>query len=169
VEEAVENLMDVTCCVIGNDELRTSFLQESIYSADMLDFDDKYIKGGGAQTGKSASGFVIPARLDETTTKNIQEAAKKVYKAIGCSGIARVDFLYNKETKQFFANEVNPLPGTLYHHLWKASGVELDELLKELIKFGEEKYEQRKQINFTFESSVLKNLGSGKMKGGKLK
>jgi D-alanine-D-alanine ligase len=168
VEEAVENLMDVTCCVIGNDELRASSLQESIYSADMLDFDDKYIKGGGAQTGKSQSGFVIPARLDETTTKNIQEAAKKVYKAIGCSGIARVDFLYNKETKQFFANEVNPLPGTLYHHLWKASGMELDELLKNLIKFAEEKYEQRKQINFTFESSVLKNLGGGKMKGGKL-
>ena len=169
VEEAVENLMDVTCCVIGNDELKASYLQESIYSADMLDFDDKYIKGGGAQTGKSSSGFVIPARLDEATTKNIQEAAKKVYKAIGCSGIARVDFLYNRETKQFFANEVNPLPGTLYHHLWKASGLELDELLKQLIKFAEEKHEQKKEINFTFESSVLTNLGSGKMKGGKLK
>ena len=169
VEEGVENLMDVTCCVIGNEELTASELQESIYSSEMLDFDDKYVKGGGAQTGNAQGGFVIPATLDEATTKNIQEAAKKVYKALGCSGIARVDFLYNKDSKKFFANEVNPLPGTLYHHLWKASGMELDELLKNLIKFAEEKYEQRKQINFTFESSVLKNLGGGKMKGGKLK
>jgi D-alanine-D-alanine ligase len=79
-----------------------------------------------------------------------------------------VDFLYNKQTKEFFANEVNPLPGTLYHHLWKASGLELDQLLQELIKFAEEKYRQKREITFTFESSVLKQLGGSKLKSNKL-
>jgi len=117
----------------------------------------------GRKPAKAENKLVIPARLDEATTLAIQNSAKQVYKALGCSGIARVDYLYNKQTKQFFANEVNPLPGTLYHHLWKASGLELDELLKELIKLAEEKFEQKQQINFTFESSVLTNLGKGKL------
>jgi D-alanine-D-alanine ligase len=169
VEEGVENLMDVTCCVIGNNELRASLLQESVFNKDLFDFEDKYISDGGSQTGKAINNLVIPARLDEATTKVIQDCALKVYRALDCSGIARVDFLYNKQTKEFFANEVNPLPGTLYHHLWKASGLELDQLLQELIKFAEEKLEQKRQINFTFESSVLTNLGKGKLGPAKLK
>ncbi len=167
VEEVVENLMDVTCCVIGNETLTASLLQESVFSKDLFDFEDKYITDGGGQTGKAQNSLVIPARLPEDITKKIQEAAKEVYKAVECSGIARVDFLYNKVTKEFFANEINPLPGTLYHHLWKASGLELPELLKKLIAFAEEEYKLKRSINYTFESSVLKNLGGSK--GSKLK
>ncbi len=169
VEEGVENLMDVTCCLIGNENPRASLLQESVFKDDLFNFEDKYISEGGAQTGKALNNLVIPARLDDATTSAIQESAKKVYKTLGLSGISRVDFLYNKQTKEFFANEINPLPGTLYHHLWKASGVELDQLLKELIKFAQEKHEQSKQTNFTFESSVLKQLNGSKLKSAKLK
>jgi len=169
VEEGVENLMDVTCCIVGNNELRASLLQESVFKDDLFDFEDKYISDGGSQTGKAINNLIIPARLDTSTTSAIQNTAIKVYKALGCSGIARVDFLYNKQTKEFFANEVNPLPGTLYHHLWKASGLELDRLLELLIKLAEEKSEQKQQITFTFESSVLTNLGKGKLGGGKTK
>ncbi len=168
VEEGVENLMDVTCCVIGNEDPQASKLQESIFSAELFDFEEKYLKQGGAQTGKAQNSLVIPARLDETTTKEIQDTAKLVYKILGCSGIARVDFLYDKQQKKFYANEVNPLPGTLYHHLWKASGLELPELLEKLIKFAQEKYDQKRQVNFTFESSILKQLNSTKLKSSKL-
>lgn len=169
VEEAVENVMDVTCCVIGNHELRASELQESVFNSDLFGFEEKYLKDGGAQTGKAQNSLVIPARLPKETTNQIKETAKQVFKALGCSGIARVDFLVEKETGKFFANEVNPLPGTLYHHLWKASGLELPELLKELIKLAEENYEEKKKVNYTFESSILKNIGFGKLGEGNLK
>jgi len=169
VEEAVNDVMDVTCCVIGNETLTASFLQESLYNKDMFGFEEKYLKEGGAQTGKSQSSLVIPARLDEVITKAIQETAKQVYKALGCSGIARVDFLFDKQLNKFFANEVNPLPGTLYHHLWKASGIEFNQLLQKLIAFADENYKQKKEINSTFESSVLTSLGSAKLKSSKLK
>jgi D-alanine-D-alanine ligase len=168
VEEAVENLMDITCCVIGNQNPRASLLQESVYTQDMFNFEDKYITDGGSQTGKAVNKMVIPARIDESLTKQIQETAIKVYKAVECKGIARVDFLLNKETKQFYANEINPLPGTLYHHLWKASGVELDELLKMLLEFAEEEFKEKRSVNFTFESSVLKGFGGAKGKFGKM-
>jgi D-alanine-D-alanine ligase len=169
VEEAVENLMDVTCCIIGNSDLIASKLQESVFTQDLFGFEDKYLKEGGAQIGKAQNSLVIPARLDTDLTAKIQETAKKVYKLLECGGIARVDFLVNKETKELFANEVNPLPGTLYHHLWKASGIELDELLQKLIGFAREKHEEKGKVNFSFESSVLKNLEGSKLGSQKLK
>ncbi len=168
VEEVVENLIDVTCCLIGNNEVRASELQESLYSIDLFSFEDKYLKDGGAQTGKSQRSVVIPARLDDNITLGIKDTAKKVYKLLECTGIARVDFLVDRSTKQFFANEVNPLPGTLYHHLWQASGLELPELLEELIKFAFERNEQNRQTSRYFESSVLTKLNSSTFKSSKL-
>lgn len=168
IEEGVNNVMDVTCCVMGNETLTTSLLQESVFSSDLFGFEEKYLKDGGAQLGKAENSLVIPARLDEKITKSIQETAKEVYKALGCSGIARVDFLVDKQSKKFYANEVNPLPGTLYHHLWKASGLELEDVLKSLIRLAEEKYAEKRSLNITFESNILKQLSGGKF-GGKLK
>lgn len=168
VEVAVENLMDVTCCIMGNHNLTASLLQESVFNNELFGFEDKYLKDGGAQTGKAQNSLVIPARLDAEVTKKIQDTAKWVYKSLGCKGIARVDFLVDKQTKIFYANEVNPLPGTLYHHLWKASGVELGQLLENLIQFAEEEYKEKRKVNYTFESSVLKNLRGSKVGGSKL-
>lgn len=163
VEKAVENLMDVTCCVIGNDDPTPSLLQESVFESGFFSYEEKYLKGGGAQTGNATQSIIIPARLDKKTTEEIQKAAVAAYKVIGCSGIARVDFLYDKKTKKWFANEVNTLPGTLYHHLWKKSGVSFEELLKKLISFAEEKYQKKKQITYTFNSNILTQASSNKL------
>ncbi len=168
VEEVVENLMDVTCCLMGNREVKPSELQESLYSMDLFSFEDKYLTDGGAQTGKSQRSVVIPARVSEAMTEKIKQTAIAVYKLLECSGIARVDFLINRQTQEFFANEVNPLPGTLYHHLWQASGVDLPELLNSLIKLAQEKHQQTRQANRYFESSVLSNLNGSKFKSNKL-
>jgi D-alanine-D-alanine ligase len=168
VEEGVKDVMDVTCCVIGNEDLTASVLQESVFSSDLFDFEEKYLKEGGAQLGNSSSGLVIPARLDDSITKAIQETAKQVYNVLGCSGIARVDFLVDKHSKMFYANEVNPLPGTLYHHLWKASGMETEELVQKLITLAEEKHKQKRDVSFTFESNILKQLNGAKLQSKKL-
>src|SRR3989338_6453700 len=162
-EKAIENLMDVTCCLIGNDNPTPSLLQESVFSSGFFSYEDKYLKDGGAQTGKATQSIIIPARLNSKTTKEIHDAAVKAYQIIGCSGIARVDFLYDKKTKKWFANEINTLPGTLYHHLWKKSGLEFGELLKRLIGYAEEKFRVKKNITYTFESSILTQASSNKL------
>ena len=163
VEKCITDLMDVTCCLIGNNDPQPSLLQESIFQSEFFSYEDKYLKGGGAQTGKATKSIIIPARLDTKTTKEIQNAAVKAYLILGCSGIARVDFLYDKTTKKWYANEVNTLPGTLYHHLWKKSGVPFGELLKKLIGFAEEKYQKKKQITYTFDSNILTQASSTKL------
>lgn len=163
VEECVTDLMDATVCVIGNDKPVASLIQESVFQSDFFSYEDKYLKEGGAQTGKAQNSIVIPARLDTKTTKAIREAAVNIYKLFGCSGIARVDFLYDKRGKKWYANEINTLPGTLYHHLWKKTGVEFGDLLLRLVGYAEEKYRAKKNITHTFESTILSNTSGKKL------
>lgn len=163
VEEAVEPLMDITCCVIGNKQLKPSLLQESVFNDELFSYEDKYLNEGGAQLGNAKSSIMIPARLDEQTTKQIQEMALKVYQELECSGIARIDFLYNKKSGQFFVNEINPLPGTVYHHLWKESGVSLKELIDILLRSAEERWEEKNKLTLTFNSEILKQANSLKL------
>ena len=169
VEVCITDLMDVTCCVIGNDVPIPSLLQEAVFGDDLFSYEDKYLQDGGAQLGNAKNSIVIPARLDGPDTKHTQDLAVKVYKLLGCSGIARVDFLYDKKAKKIYANEVNTLPGTIYHHLWKKSGIELGELVTKLISFAEEKYAKKKLYTQTFASDLLKYANSVKLqvKGGK--
>ncbi|MFZ2188374.1 MAG: D-alanine--D-alanine ligase family protein [Candidatus Moraniibacteriota bacterium] len=167
VEEGVENLMDITCCVIGNDELEASLIQESVFQSELFDFKEKYLVDGGAQLGNATNSLVIPARLDEQTSKNVQDLAKKIYSGVGASGIARVDFLYDKVAKKVYANEINPMPGTVYHHLWKASGLELDALLKKLIDFAISRHSEKNKFKYTFDSDMMSFANSVKLSLGK--
>jgi len=163
VEESVEDLMDITVVILGNENPKYSLIQESTYSKDFFSYEDKYLNDGGAQLGNAEKSIVIPARLDDKTTKEIQEMAKEIYELMELSGTARVDFLYNKIYKKYYANEINTLPGTLYHHLWKQSGVSLSELLKTLVDLAIERKSKENRLTFTFESTILKSANSNKL------
>lgn len=155
VEEGVPNAMDLTCAVIGNDAPQASLVQESIFTEDFFSYEDKYIAGGGAQLGNAKQSIIIPAPIDEATTTAVQNLAKEVFLKFECSGTARVDFLYDKESKKLFVNEINPLPGTLYHHLWEKSDMPLPSLLKRLIALAVEKNKKKQGIISTFSSNIL--------------
>ncbi|MBI5220862.1 MAG: D-alanine--D-alanine ligase [Candidatus Liptonbacteria bacterium] len=168
VEESVENLMDVTCAVMGPTvSPRPSLTLETTFEDVFYSYQDKYLNEGGTQTGQAKNRIIIPARLPDKTNREIQQLAVRIYQLFGCSGIARVDFLYDTKKKKVFANEVNTLPGTLYEHLWRASGVEFGELLTILLKTAETRQQERQKLIYSFESDVLKKLGSLKLKGGK--
>lgn len=165
VEESLEDLMDVTCCVIGNENPTSSLLQESLFDgSEFFSYEDKYLKEGGAQLGKAVSNMVIPARLDAQTTKTIRETAVQIYKILGCSGIARIDFLYDTKQKKAYANEINPMPGTVYHHLWQSSGLPLEKLLEKLIELAIKRHQAKKGLLTVFESDILRRLGGAKIK-----
>lgn len=164
VEEAVENLTDITCAVLGNNEPIASLLQESAFAGNFFDYEEKYIKGGGAQTGNAEKKIIIPGRIDIKTTKEIQDAAIQIFKLFGCSGIARVDFLYDKTAQKWYANEINTIPGTLYHHLWKASGISFEKLLKQLINLAEETHRKKNSVTTAFASDILIKTASGKLR-----
>jgi D-alanine-D-alanine ligase len=163
IEESVENLVDITCAVRGYKDPQASLLQESSFSADLFSYEDKYLSDGGAQLGQADKKMAIPANLDEETTKDIQSASLQIFRALGCCGMARFDFLYNKASRQYFANEINPFPGTLYHHLWQKSGVEIEQLVRGLISDALVRHAEKANSTYSFSSEVL-----GQLKGLKL-
>jgi len=164
VEKAVENLADITVAVMGHSKPVASLIQEAVIEKDLFTYEEKYLEEGGAQLGNAQKKIVIPARLDAKHTDEIRALAVDIFKKFGCSGIARVDFLYDVAAKQYYANEINPLPGTLYHHLWKAGGVEIGDLLERLIAAAGERHEEKARLMHTFDSDILKFANSVKLK-----
>jgi D-alanine-D-alanine ligase len=164
VEQAVKNLIEVTLPIIGNKKLTPALLEQPLVtSEDFFDFETKYIQGGkkgGKKDGvKGAQGYSnLPADLSKDLYKKAEKLGMDVYKAVGCEGIARVDMLIDSKTKDVFFNEINPLPGSLYAHNWRAAGISNVMLVQVLIELAEERF-KRKQENVTsFNTNYLKQF-----------
>ena len=156
VERSVENIADVTCAVLSDGEtVQVSEVQESLFQSDLFDYSVKYLEDGGAQTGKAESNLVIPAGISPEHTEQVKDISKKLFKALEANGTMRVDFLLNKETGDLFANEVNTLPGTLYHHLWKKSGTEISVVLEMMLKNGMHRWKESCEIHNDYATDVL--------------
>lgn len=164
IEEGVENLMDITCAVLGNYDPVASLVQESVFQGDHFSYEAKYLEDGGAQLGNAQNSIVIPARISEKMTQEVRDMATKIFALFGCCGMARIDFLHDTKGEKIYANEVNTLPGTLYHHLWKASGIQIQTLLEKLLDFALERHKEKNMKTLTFASSILHYAGSVKLR-----
>lgn len=162
-EEAVNNLIEVTLPIIGNSQLRPSLLEKPLTKAeDFFDFETKYMQGGeGGKKGgsKNAQGYSeLPAKLDEELYKKAEQTGLAIYKALGCCGIARVDMLIDSKSRIVYFNEINPMPGDLYAHNWRAAGVSGIELVKTLVNFAQENWVETQQLNTVFNTNYLKQF-----------
>lgn len=159
VEEAVTNLVEVTVPVMGNLKPVPALVEQPLTeSENFFDFESKYMrsgkKGGGS---KQAQGYSkLPADIPTVLYKRAENLAIDVYKALGCSGIARVDLLIDMHSKEIYFNEVNPLPGSLYEHNWRQSGISSVELVDKLVKLSIERFDSRKNLTTVFTTSYLK-------------
>lgn len=162
-EAAVENLADITCACLGDNETEASLIQESSFSKDFFSYEDKYLEDGGAQLGQAEKNIIIPANLPRRVTKEARAMTQDIFRKLGCSGIARIDFLYDRKKEKLYANEINTLPGTLYHHLWEKSGVKFGDLLARLIELAGKKHEQKQKTSHVFDSEILNQANQVKL------
>jgi D-alanine-D-alanine ligase len=128
---------------------------------DFFDFDTKYMQGGKKGKGKASGsqGYSqIPADLPKELYKKAEQTGLDVYRALGCSGIARVDMLIDSKAGTVYFNEVNPLPGGLYAHNWAKAGVSNVDLVQKLIDFAEERWSQRQKLATSFSTNYLKQF-----------
>ena len=137
---------EIECSVLGNDHPIASLPGEVIAQHEFYDYDAKYIDQQGAL-------LEIPARLNPKTVTAIQELAIKSFKALCCSGMARVDFFLSKNDK-VYVNELNTIPGftkiSMYPKLWQASGISYTELIDRLIQLALEKHQKEKKLKCSF-------------------
>ncbi len=165
VEEEVSNLIEVTLPIIGNNEPKPALLEKPLTSAeDFFDFETKYMQNGGKKGGKKggakgSQGYSeLPAQLPNELYKKAEQTALNVYAALNCSGIARVDLLIDSKTNSVYFNEVNPLPGGLYAHNWRAAGVSSVDLVQSLVRYALEHHAQKQQNTTAFGTNYLKQF-----------
>jgi D-alanine-D-alanine ligase len=144
VERSVENARELECAVLGNEYPEASGVGEIIPGAEFYDYTTKYID--------DRSELVVPAVLEKSETESIRELAIRTFKAIDCSGLARVDF-FMRSDGSVLVNEINTMPGftpiSMYPKLWAAAGVAYGDLIDRLIQFGLERHLDRKDLQTT--------------------
>jgi D-alanine-D-alanine ligase len=166
VEQAVPNLIEVTLPIMGNDELTPAYLEQPLMKPDdFFDFDSKYMGDGKKMGGKKSGGkqgaqgySKIPADLPQPLYDQAEAVGLQVYRALGCSGIARVDMLIDSKAKKVYFNEVNPLPGSLYAHNWRRKGISGHQLVTGLIRLAEQRHTTRARLQTTFSTNFLKQF-----------
>ncbi len=94
-----------------------------------FDFEAKY-------QGKSTE--TTPAVVEEAIAEKVREAAKQVYAAFNCSGVVRIDFIYNEKEGKPYMLEVNTIPGqseaSIVPQQVKAMGWTLKEFYTKLLQ-----------------------------------
>ncbi len=133
VEEFI-NGREIEVAVMGNDSPVASICGEIDSGAEFYDYDAKYVT--------DTSVAYIPARIPEDVEEFVREQAVKIYSAIGCQGLSRVDFFVTHDDNRVVFNEINTLPGftsiSMYPKLFAASGIPYNELIDNLLQLAQE-------------------------------
>jgi D-alanine-D-alanine ligase len=136
---------EIECSVLGNDDPIASVPGEIVPAAEFYDYSAKYVDEG--------SQLLIPAKLTKPEQKTIRELAVRAFRAVDCSGLARVDFLMDPRTRRIYLNEINTMPGftqiSMYPKLWAASGIAYPELIDRLIQLGLERHQEKKKNQYS--------------------
>jgi D-alanine-D-alanine ligase len=142
VEEGID-AREIECSVLGNNDPKAAVPGEIIPRHEFYSYESKYLDPNGAE-------LVIPAPLDSALSDSIRETAVRGYRALCCSGMARVDFFLDKKSGAFFLNEINTLPGftsiSMYPKMWAHSGLEYSRLIDTLIDLALERHRARMKI-----------------------
>ncbi|MCQ2417130.1 MAG: D-alanine--D-alanine ligase [Oscillospiraceae bacterium] len=123
------NGREIEVAVLGNDHPTAATAGEIDAGAEFYDYETKYVT--------STSTPYIPARIDADTMQAVREWAVKIFCALGCAGLSRVDFFVTRDSNEIVFNEINTLPGftpiSMYPKMWAAEGVSFAELLDKVI------------------------------------
>jgi D-alanine-D-alanine ligase len=172
VEEAVGNLIEVNCSVLGNYEYQqTSEIEEVMSSDEFLTYKDKYLGNakGGKSKGMVSTNRRIPAKISDELRKDVRDLAKKAFRVLNSAGVCRIDFLIDSKKEKVYINEINTIPGSLSFYLWEPIGKNYTTLLDDLITLAIKDYKKKCKMVSSFETNILKNFNGLKGAKGKLK
>ncbi|HWQ46302.1 MAG TPA: D-alanine--D-alanine ligase family protein [Longilinea sp.] len=133
------NAREIEVSVLGNDDPKASIPGEIIPGGDFYDYTAKYMD--------ESSQLLIPAPITDAQADLVRKLAVNAYVAADVAGMARVDFLLDKDTGEVYLNEVNTIPGftkiSMYPKLWEATGLPYSELVDRLVALGLERKADR--------------------------
>ena len=137
--------LELECAVLGNEEPEASLPCEILPSREFYDYEDKYLL--------DKTEFRLPAPIGPDKTTELRRLAVAAYQAVGCEGMARVDFLLESETGTLYVNEVNTIPGftsiSMYPKMWEQSGLPYPKLLDRLIELALERHRRKRTLKYS--------------------
>lgn len=140
------NAREIEVSVLGNDDPQASVPGEIVPAADFYSYEAKYLD--------DRSQLLIPAPLPAETAARLQDLAIRAYRAIDCAGMARVDFLVDRDSGEVYLGEINTIPGftkiSMYPKLWQASGISYAALVDRLVELAFERKTERNQTERQF-------------------
>jgi D-alanine-D-alanine ligase len=160
VEEAMLGIDEINCSVMGLDNLEASVCEQPIKADRILSYEDKYLAGSKTK-GMAGMTRLIPAPIKDRLRDRIQDYAKRGFRAIGASGVSRVDFLVDIKREKVYINEINTIPGGMSFYLWEKSGYTYPQVVDKLISLGFERFEKMGKLQRSFETKLLKSGKGG--------
>ena len=146
IEQGINDIREIECSVLGNDEPVASVPGEIVPSNEFYDYNAKYVDG--------KSEAIIPAKLPKRVSEEVRRIALQAYRALDIAGMARVDFLVVRKSNKIYLNEVNTIPGftsiSMYPKLWEASGLGYRDLLDRLIELALERHRAKNELRTVY-------------------
>ena len=153
IEKSINDAREIECSVTGNsitglpesetEDVIAYIPGEIAPSHDFYDFDAKYNDPDGAQ-------LIIPAELSENDLEKIRKTAMAAYKTLDATGLSRVDFFIDKDTKEVYLNEINTMPGftpiSMFPKMCDAAGLDFTNLINLLVEQALEKYKSKQKL-----------------------
>lgn len=128
IEKAISEPREIEISVLGHENPVASLPGEIVPHREFYDYTAKYLEEG--------TGLIAPAQINDEMTKNLRDLAVRTFKALDCSGMARVDFLINGKTGELYIGEINTIPGftniSMYPKLWEITGISFTDLISKL-------------------------------------
>ncbi len=149
IEQGV-NAREIEVSILGDEkEILVSCPGEISYQDEFYSYQAKYFD--------DRTQLIVPAAIPPAQAEEIRLLGRQAFQAVGCSGMARVDFLLDKTTGKVFVSELNTIPGfthaSMYPRLWDYSGIPYSELIDRLIELAMQRHEERKRTKFRFDRS----------------
>ncbi|NMD38667.1 MAG: D-alanine--D-alanine ligase, partial [Christensenellaceae bacterium] len=163
VEKAINNPMELNCSVLGDErKAKASVIEMPVTGGNLLGFIEKYISGVIGSKGMASLKRVVPAPIEDSLTKELQELSLNVFKELDCKGVVRIDYMYDVESNNYYITEINVIPGSLSYYLWEKSDISYSELIDLLVDIALHAHSVKQNLNYTFSSDILKSGINGK-------
>ena len=166
--------------LVDDTSAEASECEEPFHPADILSYADKYegnggtkgAKGGstgsqgGAKSGSMATSVQrkLPADLSPEQREEVRSMAVKAFQVLGCSGVARIDFMIDEETGKLYLNELNTIPGSLAFYLFEPLGIPYKKLIDRIVDLAMKRTREDEALTFSFDTNILANASFGGVK-----
>ncbi|MDR1056995.1 MAG: D-alanine--D-alanine ligase [Coxiellaceae bacterium] len=163
VEPRIINFKEINCSVLGDrDVIEVSVCEKPLRSEGILSYQDKYAGGVKNKFGlkanqpSSSAKRRIPADISQELSAKIQNLSKQAFINLNCSGVVRIDFLFDQDTSEVYLCELNTIPGSLAFYLWKPLDISFTVLTERLVELALKRHREAGNLIVSYADNIFK-------------